>query len=206
MAKDGSMHSQLSRGHSRPHLTLSLWRATMRWYYRLSLFMLVFVFPLALSAQDVGVVSCVVTDSGSQQVLPDARVSIVGTSLRAVTGPDGRYTIGSVPAGVRGVRVQRIGYAPVVHSIEVKAGETVTTDFVIRVQATVLGEVVSVGYGTQKQRDIAGSVSVVTTEALAKAPTTSVDQMLQGTSPGVQVTTASSEPGGALSIRIRGTS
>jgi len=178
----------------------------MRWYNRLSLFVLVLLFPLALSAQDVGVVSGVVTDSGSQQVLPDARVSIVGTTLRAITGPDGRYTIGSVPAGVRAVRVQRIGYAPVVHSIEVKAGETATTDFVIRVQATVLGEVVSVGYGTQKQRDVAGSVSVVTTEALEKAPVTTVDQVLQGTSPGVQVTTASSEPGGALSIRIRGTS
>jgi len=178
----------------------------MRWYNRLSLFVLVLLFPLALSAQDVGVVTGVVTDSGSQQALPDARVSIVGTDLRAVTTADGRYTIGGVPAGVRAVRVQRIGYAPVVHSIAVKPGETVTTDFVIRVQATVLGEVVSVGYGTQKQRDIAGSVSVVTTEALDKAPVTSVDQILQGTSPGVQVTTASSEPGGALSIRIRGTS
>src|SRR3712207_3632848 len=67
-------------------------------------------------------------------------------------------------------------------------------------------EVVSIGYGTQSRRDVAGSVATVTTEALEKAPVATIDQVLQGTAPGVQVTTASSEPGGALSIRIRGTS
>ncbi len=178
----------------------------MRWYNRLSLFMLVLVFPLALSAQGVGVVSGVVTDSTSQQPAPYARVAIVGTSLQAMTGMDGRYLIANVPAGDQTVRVQRIGYAPVTRVVVVKPGETTVADFLIRAQATVLGEVVSVGYGTQKQRDIAGSVSVVTTEALEKAPVGTIDQVLQGTSPGVQVTTASSEPGGALSIRIRGTS
>ncbi|MFL5562075.1 MAG: SusC/RagA family TonB-linked outer membrane protein [Gemmatimonadaceae bacterium] len=177
----------------------------MRWYNRLNLFLLVLAFPLALSAQDVGVIAGAVSDSGSQQPLADVRITVVGTALRAVTTTDGRYTIGNVPTGTQQVRVQRIGYAPVVHQVVVRAGETAASDFVIRPQATVLGEVVSVGYGTQKQRDIAGSVSVVTTEALERAPVTSVDQVLQGTSPGVQVTTASSEPGGALSIRIRGT-
>ena len=177
----------------------------MRWYNRLNLFLLVLAFPLALSAQDVGVVTGVVTDSGSQQPLPDARISVVGTALRAVTTAEGRYVIGGVPVGTQQLRIQRIGYAPAVRSVVVRSGETTTQDFVIRVQATVLGEVVSVGYGTQKQRDIAGSISTVTTEALEKAPMSTIDQVLQGTSPGVQVTTGSSEPGGALSIRIRGT-
>src|SRR3712207_8199433 len=54
-------------------------------------------------------------------------------------------------------------------------------------------EVVSIGYGTQSRRDVAGSVATVSTEALEKAPVASIDQVLQGTAPGVQVTTASNE-------------
>jgi TonB-linked SusC/RagA family outer membrane protein len=178
----------------------------MRWSNRLSLFVLFLLFPLAASAQDVGVISGVITDSTSQQPLPNARLTVVGTQLHAITAADGRYTIGNVPTGVQQVRVQRIGYAPASLSVNVRAGETVAADFLVRPQAAVLSEVVSVGYGTQSQRNVTGSVSAVSTDGLKDAPIRSIDQMLQGTSPGVQVTTASSEPGGALSIRIRGTS
>ena len=59
------------------HLTLSHWRATMRWSNRLSLFVLFLLFPLAASAQDVGVISGVITDSTSQQPLPNARLTVV---------------------------------------------------------------------------------------------------------------------------------
>ena len=178
----------------------------MRWVNRLFLVLLAVV-PLALPAQGgTGIVSGVVTDSSSQQPLAGARVTVVGTTLGAVSAADGRYTIANVPTGIRQLRVQRIGYQPATRSVEVTDGGTATVDIVLRTQVTVLSEVVSVGYGTQKQRDITGSVAVVTTEALDKAPVATIDQVLQGTAPGVQVTTASSEPGGALSIRIRGTS
>jgi TonB-linked SusC/RagA family outer membrane protein len=76
----------------------------------------------------------------------------------------------------------------------------------LQVQAAQLTAVVSVGYGTQNKRDVTGSVSAVSLDALENTPIVSIDQVLQGTSPGVDVTTASSEPGGALSVRIRGTS
>jgi TonB-dependent SusC/RagA subfamily outer membrane receptor len=104
------------------------------------------------------------------------------------------------------LRVQRLGFAPRVRPVTVAAGETQTMNVVLQVQAAQLAAVVSVGYGTQNIRDVTGSVSAVTTEALEHSPIVSLDQVLQGTSPGVDVTTASSEPGGALSVRIRGTS
>jgi TonB-linked SusC/RagA family outer membrane protein len=88
----------------------------------------------------------------------------------------------------------------------VGAGEAAAVTVALEPRATQLSEVVSVGYGTQSRRNVTGAVATVTTEALEKAPVATIDQVLQGTAPGVQVTTASSEPGGALSIRIRGTS
>jgi TonB-linked SusC/RagA family outer membrane protein len=90
--------------------------------------------------------------------------------------------------------------------VTVAAGQTITANFSLPAQVARLNTVVSVGYGTQLARDVTGSVATVSTEALEHTPIVSVDQVLQGTAPGVNVTTASSEPGGALSVRIRGTS
>src|SRR5207249_1374298 len=116
------------------------------------------------------------------------------------------YTIAGVPTGAQQVRAQRIGFAPQIRRVTVAAGDNLSVSFEMRAQSVQLDAVVSVGYGTQSQRDVTGSVSAVTLDALDKSPISTIDQMLQGTSPGVQVTTASAEPGGALSIRIRGTS
>lgn len=178
----------------------------MRWTTRLSV-LASLAFPAAVVAQvQTGRVTGIVTDSGTALPVASATVLIVGTQLGAQTGPDGRFTINGVPAGSQQVRAQRIGFAPQVRTVAVTAGQTIGTDFQLRAQAVQLEAVVSVGYGTQSLRDVAGAVSSVTTEALEHAPVATLDQMLQGTAPGVQVTTASSEPGGALSIRIRGMS
>lgn len=176
----------------------------MNWAQRL-LLTLCLCIPGSLLAQ-TGRVTGVVTDTGSAQPLPNVTVMIVGTQLGAQTGTDGRYTISGVPAGTHQVRAQRIGFAPKTAPVTVAAGQASAVNFEMRAQAAVLEAVVAVGYGSQALRDVTGSVSAVSTEALERAPIASVDQVLQGTSPGVQVTTASSEPGGALSVRIRGTS
>ena len=177
----------------------------MRWAKGLLLAAALFVLPGAAFAQATGRVSGIVTDSATGQPIPGANVLIVGTRLGAATTSEGRYLISGVPAGTQQVRVQRIGYAPQTRTVTVPANDAVSVLFAIRAQSVQLDAVVSVGYGTQSKRDLTGAVSTVATEALDKAPIATIDQMLQGTSPGVQVTTASSEPGGALSIRIRGT-
>jgi len=66
-----------------------------------------------------------------------------------------------------------------------------------------LNEVIVVGYGTQKIKDLTGSVSAVPSAALDQ-PSSSVDHLLQGVAPGIQVTPISGQPGGGVSIRIRG--
>lgn len=178
---------------------------TMKWANRLLLLVALIAAPRAIMAQ-TGRITGVVSDTSSGQPVPSATVMITGTKLAAVTSSDGRFSISNIPAGTVQVRVQRLGYAFRTRSVVVTAGETQIVNFALTVQAAQLTAVVSVGYGTQNQRDVTGSVSAVTTDALEHTPIVSVDQILQGTSPGVEVTTASSEPGGALSVRIRGTS
>jgi TonB-linked SusC/RagA family outer membrane protein len=179
----------------------------MKWTKNVCPFALaVLTMAATVATAQTGRIAGVVADSQTAQPLPNTTITIVGARLGAVTGENGQYTIGGVPAGPQQVRAQRIGYAPVVRTVVVPAGQTVTLNFDLKSQAVLLSEVVSVGYGTQNRRDVTGAVSTVTMEALDRAPIATLDQVLQGTSPGVQVTTASSEPGGALSVRIRGTS
>lgn len=108
------------------------------------------------------------------------------------------------------------------YSISVRSGETlvftyvgyqdeevvVTSENVMNVtmivSSEIFDEVVVIGYGTKKKSDLTGAVSSVTGEELRNSLTTNVDQALQGRVAGVQVTQNSGQPGGAASIRIRG--
>jgi TonB-linked SusC/RagA family outer membrane protein len=167
--------------------------------------------PIAAYAAGVrqpaaGRVSGTVVDATTGTPIPGVNVVVVGTQNGAATDASGRFTIRGLPDGSVQIRAQRIGFAPATQTVTVTNGNAAAVSFRLAAQAVQLSEVVSIGYGTQNRRNVAGAVSTVTTEALDKAPVASIDQVLQGTAPGVQVTTASNEPGGALSIRIRGMS
>jgi TonB-linked SusC/RagA family outer membrane protein len=181
--------------------------ATLKWASRFLAWLVLVAAPSVLLAQ-TGRVTGTVTDSSSGQRIISATVSVVGKpNLAAITGPEGRFSISNVPAGPVQLRVQRLGYAPKVLSIAVQPGETQTINAALHIIAAQLNTVVvSIGYGEANQRDVTGAVSAVTTAALERSPVVSMDQILQGTSAGVDVTTASSEPGGALTVRIRGNS
>jgi TonB-linked SusC/RagA family outer membrane protein len=178
----------------------------MTWAKRLIAAALVLL-PVHLSAQQpTGRITGTVTDSSSALPLASASVAVVGTGRGAQTGQDGRYLITDVPAGSYQLQIRRIGFRPITREIVLAAGQTVNVDAQLVPQVVQLSEVVSVGYGTQSRRDVTGSVASAKLEALEDAPVLSIDQMLQGTAAGVSVSTASSEPGGALSVRVRGTS
>lgn len=188
-------------------VTLLNGRATMKWGTRFCLLVSMLMLTAGLAkAQQSGRITGMVIDSATTKPLSSARVLVVGTTLGANTNSEGRFTVSNVPIGTQQLRITRIGFAPVNRQVIVGAGATANINVEMHAQAVQLTPVVSIGYGTQLRRDVTGSVSSVTTEGIDKAPIATIDQMLQGTSPGVQVTTASSEPGGAISIRIRGTS
>jgi TonB-dependent starch-binding outer membrane protein SusC len=179
----------------------------MSWRRTSALLFALLLMPMVLHAQEsTATVAGVVTASDTKAPLPGVNVFVVGTSRSAISGADGRYVITGVTPGSRVVRAVSIGQAAQERTISAAAGQTTIANFELVAEAVALREIVAVGYGTTTRRETTGAVSTVTTEALERAPIQSVDQMLAGTAPGVQVTTGSSEPGGALSVRIRGTS
>ncbi|SNC77687.1 TonB-linked outer membrane protein, SusC/RagA family [Hymenobacter gelipurpurascens] len=163
--------------------------------------------PLALGASfaahaQTRQVSGTVLSAGDRSPLPGVSVVIKGTTTGTSTDGDGKFTL-PVPADSNPTLVMSfVGFEP----MEVKVGSDGTLPAVqLKEKSTNLNEVVVVGYGSQRKRDITGSVASISAEQVAETPIARADQILQGRVSGVQVTQTNSEPGGNVSIRIRGT-
>lgn len=144
-----------------------------------------------------------VTSSDGARPLPGATVSVAGAQLRAVTGPDGRYTIGGVPAGTHTVTAAVIGHTAASRAVTVAAGQTATANFTLQSTAVSLQGVVAIGYGERRVRDVTGAVQGVSSDEFNTGRVVSPEQLIQGKVAGVQVV-STGEPGGGTSIRIRG--
>ncbi|MBQ3634477.1 MAG: TonB-dependent receptor [Bacteroidales bacterium] len=152
---------------------------------------------MGVSAQQTQKVSGRVVDSTGQPIV-GAAVVVSGTTIGTVTDIDGNYTI-DAPSNSK-IEVSFIGYDKAQSPV---AGQS-TLNFTLQDEATELDELVVVGYGVQKRRDLTGSVASVTGEKLAANPVADVAQALQGQLPGVSVTSQDGRPGATMSIRVRG--
>lgn len=152
---------------------------------------------LASFAQGGHTVSGIVTDA-SGELMIGVNVTAVGTTNGTITDLDGRYSL-SVSPNTK-LQFSFIGYL----SQTVVVGEQTKINIKLIEDAKNLDEVVVIGYGTVKRRDLTGSVASVTGEKLAANPVTNVAQALQGQLPGVSVTSQDGRPGAGMSIRIRG--
>lgn len=153
-------------------------------------------------AQSSGRITGTVRESVQNAPIPFVTVVLDGKAVSR-TSEDGRFSIGDVTPGQHILRTQLLGYTPKTDTVRVGTGETLTHDFTLKATGTVLQQMVVVGYGEQRRSDVTGAVASLTPN-VDRAPITSLEQTLQGTVPGVQVTQASSAPGGGMSIRIRG--
>lgn len=149
-----------------------------------------------VSAQKIKVTGTV--SSTSDEPLIGATVFEKGSSNTAVTLKNGQYSI-TVPSDAILV-VSYINY----ESKEVAVKGQQQIDVSLAPEDKSLDQVVVVGYGTQKRRDITGAVSSVSGNELDKVPVQNVEQALQGRLAGVQVTTSEGSPGSMPSIKIRG--
>jgi TonB-linked SusC/RagA family outer membrane protein len=158
----------------------------------------VFLFMCACTVQAQGVtISGKITSEGDNMTLPGASVTVKGTANSVAADFDGAYTI---TANKNDVLVfSFIGYT----SQEVLVGDQKTVNVTLASEATVLDDVVVIGYGTQKKSDLTGSISVVNVKEAKNTVTYDVAKMLQGQAPGVTVQ-SSGEPGGFVNIKIRG--
>jgi TonB-linked SusC/RagA family outer membrane protein len=151
-----------------------------------------------------GTITGRIIEAGTQQPVADVSVFVEGTRRGAVSGPDGSFTIGGVPAGSQTVRARRIGFTAPVQIVVVPTGGSVSVVFSVDRQAAILQEVVTTGYGTQRRVAITGSISTVDASAANVGVTANVNQMIEGRAAGVQITQNSGEPGAGAQITIRG--
>lgn len=165
------------------------------------LLLLLACFCMAVSqlfAQNRVVTGKVTDDKGAP--IPNATVIIRGArSLGTSTSTDGSFSI-SIPPTARSLVVSAINFKP----LEMSIGNKGVIDFTLESSNTSLDEVVVVGYGTQRKATSTSSIVKVGGDKLENRPFTSVDQMLQGASAGLQSSSSTGQPGANQAIRIRG--
>lgn len=133
------------------------------------------------------------------EAIPGVSVLEKGTSNGTVTDTDGKYTF-SVTDENATLVFSFIGYS----NQEISLNGRATIDVTMVEDIVSLGEVVVVGYGSQKKTDLTGAVTSIKVSDIAQFPTARVDQALQGRSSGVYVLNTDGSPGGNTMIRIRG--
>ena len=126
-------------------------------------------------------------------------VSIVyGNGQGTVTDFDGNFTV-SVPDNTT-LKISYVGYKPQSVNVAGKSQLNIT----LEEDNTTLEDVVVIGYGTMKRKDLTGAVASVSGDKLAANPVTNVAEALQGQLPGVNVISQDGRPGATMSIRVRG--
>jgi TonB-linked SusC/RagA family outer membrane protein len=167
-------------------------------FFSTILLLLIQFFSIATYAQDETVSGTVTDDKGAP--VPAASVTLKGTQRGTTTDVAGKFAI-QVP-GRRGTLVFSGVGLP---QTEVAINGRATVDVQMQGEAQGLGEVVVVGYGTQKKATLTGAVSAVRGSEVLKSPAMNVSNSLAGRLPGLVTVTPSSEPGydGTI-LRIRG--
>ena len=143
-----------------------------------------------------------VSDATTKEPLMSASVVIKGTSKGVSTDMNGKYTI-EVSVG-QTLEVSFMGY--VTQNVKVTANTPSPLNIALAEEQRKLDEVVVVGYGVTKVRDLAGAITSIKTNDVKAGVVADMSQMLKGRASGVQVRQNSLEPGGNVSIRVRGAS
>ncbi len=141
-----------------------------------------------------------VTDAVTGEPVIGANVIISGTTVGANTDVKGIYYLDTPKKAGAVIEISFLGYV----TQKIPYNGQSTLDVLLVSDVAKLEEVVVVGYGTQKRKDLTGSFGQVKSDDLTKSISVGFDQALQGKMAGVQVTNNSGEPGGSRSIRVRG--
>jgi len=154
--------------------------------------------PVTIAKKDIIVTGIITGNKGIS--LPGVSVKVKGTSNGVVTDINGKFSIRVATDGI--LVFSYVGFA----SQEIAINNQTTINIKLAEENKSLNEVVVIGYGTAKRKDLTGSVSSIDTKVIKDLAVTRVDQALSGKVAGVQVKTTSGEPGAAPQVRIRGIS
>ncbi|MBN8824925.1 MULTISPECIES: TonB-dependent receptor [unclassified Spirosoma] len=153
--------------------------------------------PSEVKLADIPVQGTVVDDKG--EGLPGVSIVIKGSQKGTTTDALGKYRL-DVPNASAVLIFSYVGYL----AQEVTVGNQTTLDVTLKADNKTLDEIVVVGYGTVKKKDLTGSVGVISNKEIKDLGVTRIEQGLAGRVAGVQVKVVSGEPGAAPQIRVRG--
>ncbi|HEU4633776.1 MAG TPA: SusC/RagA family TonB-linked outer membrane protein, partial [Flavisolibacter sp.] len=155
------------------------------------------LFSLIVSAQD-RVISGKVTDVAGNGI-PNVSVTVKGSNIGVTTNADGSYSL-QVPANAKTLVFSSVGYA----AQEVAIANLNTANVSLQSTAANLNEIVVIGYGTARKKDLTGSVTAINAKDFNKGAITTPEQLISGKVAGVQITSNGGAPGSGSTIRIRG--
>ena len=138
-----------------------------------------------------------IKDSSGEPIV-GANVVEKGTTNGAITDIDGNFSIEVATGAV--LQISYIGY----NTQDIRITDKTSYNVVLKEDAEVLDEVVVVGYGTMRKRDLTGAVSQLKGDEIADLPLRSASDALQGKAAGVTITSTSGTPGAMGTVRIRG--
>jgi len=167
---------------------------------RLFLLPVMIIISLQVVVAQNRTISGKVTDAKDGSPIEGASVVVKGATSGTLTAKDGSFTL-SVANNAKTLVVTSIGYS----SSEIGLSSSNVVNFSLQSSADALADVVVIGYGTRKSKDVTGSIGRVTEKDFNKGQISSPEQLLQGRTPGVLVTPSTGEPGAAATINIRGT-
>ncbi|MCC8172322.1 MAG: TonB-dependent receptor [Parabacteroides sp.] len=144
-------------------------------------------------------ISGIVTDDTGEPVI-GASILVKGTTNGTISDLDGKYLLSGVPESST-VSISYIGYK----TLELPAKDKRLAKIVLHEDTEVLDEVVVVGYGVQKKRDVTTAIASVRASDLKGQPVSSMAEAMAGKMPGVQVSQGTGAPGSSLQIKVRGT-
>lgn len=170
-----------------------------RFYFMLrpSLFVAAFVLMLSSAFAQITVTGTITSED--QQPLIGATVLVKGTTTGAVTDLDGKFTV-QVPDQNALLVIGYTGFA----EQEITVGTQTQINIVLKVDIQRLNELVVVGYGSQKKRDVTGSVTNISEKDFIKGNIATPEQLVNGKIAGVQITSNGGAPGAGSRIRVRG--
>jgi TonB-linked SusC/RagA family outer membrane protein len=158
--------------------------------------LLLLLLPLAFYAQQT--ISGQVIDAETKEPLIGANVIIANTTSGTITDFDGKYEL-SVPESAKTLIFSYTGY----NKQEVEIGDQSVIDVALSA-GEILDEVVVVGYGTQKKREVSSAIQALSAKDIKDTPVSSFEGALQGKLTGVNISNPSGTPGGAINVNIRG--
>lgn len=152
-----------------------------------------------LSAQTIKVTGRVINKSSSSAI-PGATVALKNTSRFAITDEAGKFTIDASVGNTLVITI--VGY----QKKEVVINKATALEIALTENISQLGDVVVIGYGKVRRPDVTGAISSVSGDEIRKTQPVTFDQALQGKVPGLVAQQISGQPGGAVSVQIRGLS